>query len=117
VIGCAIEVQRHLGTGLLESAYGAALALEFDEQGIRYRREAPVMAAYKGQPLGVGYRADFIIENFLVLEVKAIELLNSAHRAQLLSYLRVGAFPLGLLVNFHASPLATKGTMRVVNQL
>ena len=117
VIGCAIEVQRHLGTGLLESAYGAALAVELETQGIAYKREVPVLAAYKGRPLGIGYRADFIVDDFLVIEIKAIETLNGTHKAQLLSYLRVGDFPLGLLINFHAAPLATRGTMRVVNQL
>jgi GxxExxY protein len=117
VIGCAIEVQRHLGTGLLESAYSAALAVELESRNIAHRREVAVLATYKGRPLGIGYRADFIVEDFLVIEVKAIEALNGTHKAQLLSYLRVGGFPLGLLVNFHAAPLATRGTMRVVNQL
>ena len=116
VIGAAVEVQRVLGTGLLESAYAAALALELAERGLTFEREWPLHAHYKGQPLGVAYRADFLVQDRLLLELKAEEAVTAAHRAQLLSYLRVSGRKLGLLINFHVFPV-DKGVARVVNQL
>jgi len=116
VIGAAVEVQRVLGTGLLESAYAAALAVELRERGLSFEREVPVPASYKGQMLGVAFRADFLVERCVLLELKAVELLTELHRAQLLSYLRVSDLRLGLLINFHTFPVV-KGVKRVVNQL
>ena len=116
VIGAAVEVQRVLGTGLLESAYAAALAVELRERGLSFEREVPVPASYKGQMLGVAFRADFLIERCVLLELKAIDMLTELHRAQLLSYLRVSGLRLGLLINFHTFPVV-KGVKRVVNQL
>ena len=116
VIGAAFEVQRVLGVGLLESAYAAALAIEMTKQGLAFEREVPIAAQYKGQSLGVAFRADFVVQDFLLLEIKAQELLIPAHRAQLLSYLRVSNMRLGLLINFHATPLRD-GICRVANQL
>ncbi len=116
VIGAAVEVQRVLGTGLLESAYAAALAIELDERELAFEREAPIEAIYKGRPLGVVYRADFVVERHVLLELKAVEAINDLHRAQLLSYLRVSGLKLGLLINFHTFPVV-KGVHRVVNKL
>ena len=116
VIGAAVEVQRVLGTGLLESAYAAALAVELRERGLSFEREVPVPASYKGQMLGVAFRADFLVEGRLLIELKAVEQMTDLHRAQLLSYLRVSGLRLGLLINFHAFPVV-KGVKRVVNQL
>ena len=116
-IGAAIEVQRNLGTGLLESAYAAAFACELHLRGIPYEAEVPIVATYKGEPLGIGYRADFIVGNRLLIELKAMEGITEVHRAQALSYLRLSGLRLALLINFHASPLATRGITRLVNQL
>ncbi len=116
VTGAAVEVQRVLGTGLLESAYAAALAVELRERGLSFEREVPVPASYKGQMLGVAFRADFLIERCVLLELKAIDMLTELHRAQLLSYLRVSGLRLGLLINFHTFPVV-KGVKRVVNKL
>ena len=116
VIGAAVEVQRVLGTGLLDSAYAAALAVELRERGLSFEREVPVPASYKGQQLGVAFRADFLVEGRLLIELKAVEQMTDLHRAQLLSYLRVSGLRLGLLINFHAFPVV-KGVKRVVNQL
>ena len=116
VIGAAMDVQRALGVGLLESAYSAALAIELTERGMGFEREAPMTAIYKGRPLGLAYRADFVVEGSLIVEIKAIEAVGEMHRAQLLSYLRVSGLKLGLLINFHTFPLA-KGIHRIVNQL
>ena len=114
VIGAAIEVQRVLGVGLLESAYAGALAIELNSLGIQFEKEAPVNATYKGRDLGVSYRADFVVEQSLILELKAVDLVTPLHRAQLLSYLRISGHKLGLLINFNAFPVA-KDIHRIVN--
>jgi GxxExxY protein len=114
IIGAAVEVQRVLGVGLLESAYAAALELELAERGLHFRREVPVNASYKGKPVGVVFRADFVVEEQVIVELKAIEAVTEAHRAQLLTYLRLAGMRVGLLLNFHDYSVA-KGTRRVVN--
>jgi GxxExxY protein len=116
IIGAAVEVQRVLGTGLLESAYAGALAFELKALQLRLVREVPVEAIYKGQNLGLGYRADFIVENSVIVELKAIDAVTEIHRAQLLSYLRLADLKLGLLINFNVFPVF-KGVQRVVNKL
>jgi GxxExxY protein len=116
IIGAAVEVQRVLGTGLLESAYAGALAVELNERGLRAAREVAITGKYKGVDLGVMYRADFVVEDTVILEIKAMNGLLDAHRAQLLSYLRCSGHKIGLLLNFHAFPV-TKGIHRVVNNL
>jgi GxxExxY protein len=116
IIGAAVEVQRVLGVGLLESAYAAALEIELSNAGLNYRREVPVYGRYKSHDIGLLYRADFIVERSIVLEIKALEATNESHRAQLLSYLRVSGHKLGLLINFHSFPV-TKGLHRLVNSL
>ncbi|MDN4591428.1 GxxExxY protein [Xenophilus aerolatus] len=115
VIGAAVEVQRVLGTGLLESAYAAALAIELGERGLRFEREVPISAFYKGRNVGVAYRADFVVEESLIVELKVAEALSDVHRAQLLSYLRLANMRVGLLINFHAFPVV-KGIHRMVNK-
>ena len=115
IIGAAVEVQRVLGAGLLESAYSAALAIELKERGLRYEREVPVTGTYKGREIGLAYRADFIVDRSVIIEVKAVEALVEIHRAQVLSYLRIAGLKLGLLINFHAFPVV-KGVQRVVNK-
>ena len=116
VIGAAVEVQRVLGTGLLESAYCAALALELSDRGIAFAQEVPISGQYKGRTLGVAYRADFIVDRAVIVEVKAVDAITEAHRAQLLSYLRLAGLRLGLLINFHAFPVS-RGVHRLVNKL
>ena len=116
IIGAAVEVQRVLGVGLLESAYAAALEIELAHAGLSYRREVPIYGRYKSHDIGLLYRADFIVESSVVLELKALEATTDAHRAQLLSYLKVSGHKLGLLMNFHVFPV-TQGTHRVVNRL
>jgi GxxExxY protein len=116
IIGAAVEVQRVLGVGLLESAYSAALAIEFAERGLRFEREVPVEASYKGRNVGLGYRADFIVDQSVIVELKAMDGVTDVHRAQLLSYLRLSNLKLGLLINFHAFPVV-KGIHRLVNKL
>ncbi len=117
VIGACVEVQQHLGVGLLESAYANALAIELDLLGIEFEREWAIEGSYKGKPLGIIYRADFLLESSLILELKAVENLLDEHRAQLLTYLRTSGKPLGLLLNFHALPIAKYGVRRLVHEL
>jgi GxxExxY protein len=116
IIGAAVEVQRVLGVGLLESAYSAALAIELSERELGFDREVAISGIYKGREVGVAYRADFIVERSVIVEVKAMEGIAEIHRAQLLSYLRLANMRLGLLINFHAYPVV-KGIHRVVNKL
>ena len=116
IIGAAVEVQRVLGVGLLESAYASAMAIELKERELYFEREVPVSAQYKGYQLGVVYKADFVVEQSVILELKAIDILADIHRAQLLSYLRLSGLKLGLLINFHAFPVV-KGIHRLVNKL
>ncbi len=111
-----MEVQRVLGVGLLESAYAGALAVELAARGIKFEREVPVAAVYKGHEIGLGFRADFIVEKSVILELKAMDDVTDVHRAQLLSYLRLSGLKLGLLINFHAFPVV-KGIHRLVNKL
>ena len=115
VIGAAVEVQRVLGVGLLESAYAGALSIELAQRGLRFQREVPVAARYKGLDVGLAYRADFV-EEAVIVELKALDSLMEAHRAQLLTYLRLSGLKLGLLINFHAFPVV-KGIQRLVNKL
>ena len=116
IIGAAIEVQRVLGVGLLENTYAAALAVELGARGFAFEREVPVPATYKGTNVGIAYRADFIVERSVIIELKALDTLIDAHKAQLITYLRLSGLRLGLLINFHAFPV-TKGIQRVVNRL
>jgi GxxExxY protein len=113
IIGAAIEVHRTLGPGLLESAYEQCLAHEFTLRNIVFERQKPLRVNYKGVQLDCGYRLDFLVAGMVVVEVKASESLLPIHQAQLLSYLKLGGWKLGLLINFHA-PLLREGIKRVV---
>ena len=113
IIGAAIEVHRTLGPGLLESAYEQCLAHELSLRQIPFERQKPLLVDYKGIRLDCSYRLDFLVAELVVVEVKAIELLLPIHQAQWLSYLKLGGWKLGLLINFHA-PLLREGIKRVV---
>lgn len=114
VIGCAIEVHRHLGPGLLESAYEECLCHELNLETISFERQSPLPLEYKGVRLDAGYRLDILVEGKLVLELKAVEMIHPIHTAQLLSYLKIGNYPLGLLINFKV-PLLKNGIIRLAN--
>ena len=101
VIGAAIEVHRHLGPGLLESAYHECLARELIVRGVPFQRERPLPLEYKGIRLECGYRIDLLIAGSVVVEVKSIETIAPVHEAQLLTYLRLGGWKVGLLINFN----------------
>ena len=107
IIGAAIEVHRHLGPGLLESAYQQCLAREFSLRNIRYESERSLPLEYKGLRLNCGYRADFLVDNAVVVETKSIETIAPVHEAQLLTYMRLGNWKVGLLINFNVLALRT----------
>ncbi|WP_018953741.1 GxxExxY protein [Thioalkalivibrio sulfidiphilus] len=116
VVGAAIEVHRVLGAGLLESVYCQALSRELALRGIGHESEVALQASYKGISFDAAYRLDMLVEGKLVLELKAVEVLQPLHSAQLLSYLRLSGCRLGLLINFNA-PRLRQGIRRVVNGL
>jgi len=101
IIGAAIEVHRHLGPGLLESAYQECLAREFILREIPFESERPLALEYKGLRLNCGYRMDFLVDNAVVVETKSIEAIAPVHEAQLLTYMRLGNWKVGLLINFN----------------
>lgn len=113
VIGAAIEVHRELGPGLLESAYQACLIKELEEIGLTVKSEVSLPIVYKGLKLDHGYRIDILVEDKLVLELKAVEALTDVHIAQMLTYLKLGDHRLGLLLNFHVK-LMKQGIKRVI---
>src|SRR5438132_11565033 len=105
IIGCAIEVHRALGPGLLENAYRECLIRELSVCGIRWKREVRIPVLYKGLALDCGFRADVMVEDTIVLELKAVERLLPIHDAQLLTYLKLCNLRVGLLLNFNATSL------------
>jgi GxxExxY protein len=105
IIGAAIEVHKHLGPGLLESAYEECLAHELQLRELRVERQKPVPVVYKETKLECGYRIDLLIEGRIVVELKSIESLGPIHEAIILTYLRMSGYKLGLLINFNVSVL------------
>lgn len=113
IIGAAMEVHRQLGPGLMENVYQVCLAHELDLRGVRYQREKPLPIVYKGTQLDCGYRLDFLVEDKVVVELKAVEQLLPIHEAQLLTYLKISGCKVGLLINFNV-PLLKRGIKRRV---
>ncbi len=116
IIGAAIEVHKALGPGLLESAYEECLSHELSLAKVFHERQVPLPITYKSHSLDCGYRLDFVVENTVVLELKAVDVVQRIHEAQLLTYLKLGGWPIGLLINFNV-PLLTKGIKRIVHNL
>lgn len=116
VIGACIEIHRQLGPGLLESAYEECLCHELTLRGIPFSRQHPLPVVYKGIRLECVYRLDVLVENRLILELKATEAILPVHEAQLLTYLKLSGLPLGLLLNFNV-PVFKQGIKRFANRL
>jgi GxxExxY protein len=114
VIGCAIEVHRALGPGLLESVYEQCLCYELAQRGLAFQRQVELPIVYKSVNLACGYRLDLIVENLIIVEIKAVEQILKVHEAQLLSYLRLYKKSVGLLINFHI-PVLKHGIRRIAN--
>lgn len=113
VIGAAMEVHRRLGPGLLESAYHECLCRELALRNIPFERERPLPVEYKSIRLECGYRLDLLVAKKVVVEVKSVESLAPVHEAQLLTYLRLGGWTIGLLINFNV-PILKQGIRRKV---
>jgi GxxExxY protein len=114
VIGCAIEVHRHLGPGLLESVYQQCFSLELRLSGIAVQHQVAVPIIYKGQVLASALRLDLLVENAVIVEVKAVQKIEPVFEAQLLSYLRLAKLRVGLLVNFNVGVMH-EGIRRISN--
>ena len=114
IIGAAIEVHRHLGPGLLESAYEECLCFELKRSGLRFERQVHLPMSYKGILLDCAYRMDVLVEDSVVLEIKAIDEILPIHQAQLLTYLKSSGKRVGLLINFNV-PVLKSGIKRMVN--
>lgn len=113
ILSASIEVHRQLGPGLLEKAYGTCLAHELAQRRVRFAKEVPIPLLYKGTKLDCGFRADLIIEDKVLVEVKAAWALVEIHKAQAITYLKLTGLRLCLLLNFNTT-LMRDGTMRVV---
>ena len=114
IIGAAIEVHRHLGPGLLENTYEQALIFELEQKGLELTIQEPVPVIYKGHRLGTDYKLDLLVNDLVIVELKAVERLLPIHKAQLLTYLKLKKRWLGLLINFNEHVLR-QGVVRVVN--
>lgn len=101
VIGCAYEVHKELGAGLLESVYEACLCYELSKLNIAYERQKVLPVLYKDEKIDCGYRIDILVENKIIIELKTVENLLPIHTAQLMTYLRLSNIHLGLILNFH----------------
>ena len=113
IIGAAIEVHRHLGPGLLESAYQMCLAKELELREVAFEREVVLPVQYKGIEVDAGYRIDFVVNEKVIVEVKSVESVAPVHEAQLLTYLRLSKKKVGLLINFKV-PVLKDGIFRRV---
>lgn len=105
IIGAAIEVHKHLGPGMLESAYEECLCYELSNRGLKFEKQKPIPIVYKEIKLDCGYRADLIVENEVVVELKSQEAILPVHEAQILTYLRFANKKIGLLINFNVTIL------------
>ncbi len=105
IIGAAIEIHRELGPGLLESAYEEFLCVELFERGLSFQRQKPIPAPYKGHLVDIGFKADLIVDDKVILELKCVKHLIPVHDAQILSYMKLAEIRTGLLINFYSQPL------------
>jgi GxxExxY protein len=116
IVDAAFHVHTALGPGLLESVYDTVLTYELDQRGLRTTRQQPIPIVYQNVRIDTGFRADLIVEDKVIIEVKSVEFLAPVHKKQLLTYLRLADKRLGLLINFHVA-LIKDGITRVVNGL
>ena len=116
IIGAAIRVHSAVGPGLLEGAYETCLLYELEKQDLSVRKQVLIPIRYQDLKIDNGYRLDLLVGDRVVVELKAIEAILPVHRAQLLSYLRLGGFRLGYLLNFHVAHMR-EGIVRIVNRL
>ena len=116
IVDSAIEVHRHLGSGLLESVYERCLSFELKERGLQVYCQVPIEVIYKNISMGMGYRLDLLVENKVIIELKCVEYINDIHLPQVLTYLKITNNKLALILNFKAD-LMKYGIKRVANKL
>jgi GxxExxY protein len=116
VVGCAIEVHKQMGPGLLESVYQECLKYEFLLKGISFESQLPVPVCYKGLKLDTEYRLDFLVAGEMVVELKAAEGILPVHEAQLLTYMKLLGKAKGVLINFNCINIVKEGTRQMVNE-
>ena len=116
MVDAALAVHRELGPGLLESVYEAALAYELEDRGLRVRRQVSIPVHYRNLRFDEGYRADLVVEDKIIVEIKSVESLHHAHKKQVLTYLKLSQMKLGFLINF-GEALIKNGLTRIVNGL
>jgi GxxExxY protein len=114
VIGAAIEVHKRLGPGLLEKVYQECMLHEFQKRGLSVEMEFPISVIYDDIEINSGYRIDLLVENKLVVELKSVDAVSDLHKAQILTYMKLGEYKVGLLINFNVTKLAN-GINRFVN--
>ncbi|OGP58526.1 MAG: GxxExxY protein [Deltaproteobacteria bacterium RBG_13_61_14] len=114
IVDAAIEVHRHLGPGLLESAYESCLARELSQRGLEIQRQVELPIHYKGEQLEVSFRIDILVQDLIIVEIKAVEQILGVHEAQVITYLKLSGCPLGLLLNFNTK-LMKNGIRRFRN--
>ena len=114
IVDCAVRLHKELGPGLLESVYEVLLAHEIKEKGLKIRRQVPIPIEYKGITFDEGFRADILVEEKVILELKSVESTSKAHKKQVLTYLKLTNIKLGYLLNFGAA-LMKDGITRMVN--
>ncbi len=114
IIGAAIEVHRQIGPGLLEGVYEECLINELEDQGLSLLSQHPLPVTYKGKQLNTAYRLDLLVENTVIVELKAVDDLNGLYKAQLLTYLKLAKLRYGLLLNFNVSVMR-QGIVRILN--
>jgi GxxExxY protein len=116
IVGCAIEVHKHLGPGLLESIYERCLLNELINNGFRVRSQVEVPLIYKGQSLDSNFKLDILVEDLIIIELKAVEKILPIYKAQLLSYLKLTGFSKGLLINFNCENITRDGLIPLVTE-
>ncbi len=116
IVDVAVQIHREMGPGLLERVYESILAHELRQRGLQVERQLPIAIEYQGLKFDEGFRADLIVENKVIVELKCVEKLNNAHKKQLLTYLRLTGMKLGYLLNF-SEALMKDGISRTVNHL
>ena len=116
IVGCAIEVHKHLGPGLLESVYHDCLKKEFTLRNINFKNQLIVPVNYKGLVLDTEYRLDFLVEDEIVVELKAMDSILPVHEAQLLTYMKLLQKSKGMLINFNCSNIVKEGAKQMVNE-
>jgi GxxExxY protein len=114
IIGAAIAVHRELGPGLLESTYERCLAFDLADRGLRFEQQLAIPLEYRGQPVGRGFRVDLLVEDLVIVEIKAVQRFEPIHAAQVLSYLTLSGRHIGILLNFNVRCLSEGGIKRLV---